>query len=572
MFQKAVVIRCETSSKLTWSRLFAGKTQDRSAVHGLRQQPTHTLDDREKIEEEIEEAAKEQGKRDVVTVPKSHTEARGQDQFYASSIGAIRGTRKFFFIKTQQLILVPDDKRAHADPPVIEPWNSDSDDVPVKARENIFVERDNGDPSKSRATTGPTPLTNAVKGKPVVNNDFYHEPFIFKESDRDVRDLVASTFTTRIRDYDMPDGIKVPTNLRTYDGTTDPGDHLTVIMGPIDGHKLLEPTWCIFFHITLYGAARFLYNNLTPESIDGFHQGMIQLNVVTSTLHVLVKFQTQASIAIIKGERFQGERFQPNVCNHISWKRGQLERADGTEDVERVVINDAHSYQTITIAANLTKTLKQKLCDLLHSNKDVFAWTPKDITGIPLELAEHKFNIHPRTFSVRQSISLTFTHELSWKANMKLNSKKCTFEVESGQYLGYMITNEGIQANLEKVQAIINMSTPRTLCEVQALNGCLNKKDFLWNAEAEAAFQELKSHLQSLPALMVKNIVDTPENSTSTWTLFTDVASSIEASGAWLILTDPNGQEITYALRFNFRASNNEADYKALVPGLELAI
>ncbi|GKD88882.1 hypothetical protein Tco_1364389 [Tanacetum coccineum] len=70
-----------------------------------------------------------------------------------------------------------------ADPPVIEPWNSDSDDVPVKARENIFVERDNGDPSKSRATTGPTPLTNTVKGRPAVNNDFYHEPFIFKESD-----------------------------------------------------------------------------------------------------------------------------------------------------------------------------------------------------------------------------------------------------------------------------------------------------------------------------------------------------------------------------------------------------
>ena len=33
------------------------------------------------------------------------------------------------------------------------------------------------------------------------------------------------------------------------------------------------------------------------------------------------------------------------------------------------------------------------------------------------------------------------------KANMKLNPKKCTFGVETGQFLGYMITNEGIQAN-----------------------------------------------------------------------------------------------------------------------------
>ncbi|GJW56775.1 reverse transcriptase domain-containing protein [Tanacetum coccineum] len=46
----------------------------------------------------------------------------------------------------------------------------------------------------------------------------------------------------------------------------------------------------------------------------------------------------------------------------------------------------------------------------------------------------------------------------------------------------------------------------------------------------------------------------------------------MEGSGAGLILTDLDGQEITYALRFNFRTSNNEADYEDLVAGLELAI
>ncbi|GKG59685.1 hypothetical protein Tco_0607313, partial [Tanacetum coccineum] len=51
---------------------------------------------------------------------------------------------------------------------------------------------------------------------------------------KDVRKLVASPFTTRIRDYNMPDGLKVPTNLKTYDGMSDPDDHLTVFMGTID--------------------------------------------------------------------------------------------------------------------------------------------------------------------------------------------------------------------------------------------------------------------------------------------------------------------------------------------------
>nr|GEX58873.1 reverse transcriptase domain-containing protein [Tanacetum cinerariifolium] len=57
------------------------------------------------------------------------------------------------------------------------------------------------------------------------------------------------------------------------------------------------------------------------------------------------------------------------------------------------------------------------------------------------------------------------------KANIKLKPKKCTLGVESGQFLGYVITNEGIQANPKKFQAIINMASPRTLCEVQALKG-----------------------------------------------------------------------------------------------------
>ncbi|GJW37626.1 reverse transcriptase domain-containing protein [Tanacetum coccineum] len=72
--------------------------------------------------------------------------------------------------------------------------------------------------------------------------------------------------------------------------------------------------------------------------------------------------------------------------------------------------------------------------------------------------------------------------------------------------------------------------------------------------------------------LQAENVINTPRKSTSTWTRFTNGAPSIKGSSVGLILTDPNGQEVTYALRFNFKAFNNEAEYKALVVGLELAI
>lgn len=56
------------------------------------------------------------------------------------------------------------------------------------------------------------------------------------------------------------------------------------------------------------------------------------------------------------------------------------------------------------------------------------------------------------------------------------------------------------------------------------------------------------------------------------WTLFVDGASGQEGAGAGLLLIDPQGTEIAYALRFDFPASNNEAEYEALIAGLNLAL
>ncbi|GKE82424.1 reverse transcriptase domain-containing protein, partial [Tanacetum coccineum] len=44
-----------------------------------------------------------------------------------------------------------------------------------------------------------------------------------------------------------------------------------------------------------------------------------------------------------------------------------------------------------------------------------------------------------------------------------------------------------------------------------------------------------------------------------------------DGSSAGLILTSPEGAEFTYALRFQFTASNNEAEYEALIAGLRIA-
>ncbi|GKF34705.1 reverse transcriptase domain-containing protein, partial [Tanacetum coccineum] len=48
-------------------------------------------------------------------------------------------------------------------------------------------------------------------------------------------------------------------------------------------------------------------------------------------------------------------------------------------------------------------------------------------------------------------------------------------------------------------------------------------------------------------------------------------SSCIDGSGVGLILTNPEGVEFTYAMRFTFEATNNKAEYEALIVGLRIA-
>jgi hypothetical protein len=108
--------------------------------------------------------------------------------------------------------------------------------------------------------------------------------------------------------------------------------------------------------------------------------------------------------------------------------------------------------------------------------------------------------------------------------SIKLNPKKCSFGVSTGQLLGYLISERGIEGNPEKIQAIINMQPPKMLRHVQQLTGrlaalsrfisklgekalpfyrLLRKTDnFTWTEEAQAAFDDLKRRLSTSPVLV----------------------------------------------------------------------
>ena len=109
------------------------------------------------------------------------------------------------------------------------------------------------------------------------------------------------------------------------------------------------------------------------------------------------------------------------------------------------------------------------------------------------------------------------------KYNMCLNSEKCTFKVDGGKFLGFMITHRGIETNLNKCIAILEMQSPTNVQEVQKLNGTLassskflpklaekekslyklikKTKPFLWDKTCEQAFLAFKKTIRFCESL-----------------------------------------------------------------------
>ncbi|KAK3009591.1 hypothetical protein RJ639_014727 [Escallonia herrerae] len=87
---------------------------------------------------------------------------------------------------------------------------------------------------------------------------------------------------------------------------------------------------------------------------------------------------------------------------------------------------------------------------------------------------------------------------------------------------------------------------------------------YVSKAQALADFIVECTLLEDPPQLVIFEVTDP-------WNLYVDDSSAIGSSGAIIILISPEGFTIEYALRFGFQASNNEAEYEALLAGIRLA-
>ncbi|KAM2295071.1 hypothetical protein ACFX1S_034916 [Malus domestica] len=152
---------------------------------------------------------------------------------------------------------------------------------------------------------------------------------------------------------------------------------------------------------------------------------------------------------------------------------------------------------------------------------------------------------------------------------MRLNPNKCAFDVGSGKFLGFMISQQSIEANLEKIKAILDMKEPVASKDIQSLTGKVaaltrfiskatdkcahffkalkgSKKYITWTDECAEAFKNLKDYMSKAPILSKPEVGDT-------LIIYLSVSASAAVLFSFEMMVMSNGLYTTLARPYKIR-------------------
>nr|KYP74292.1 Retrovirus-related Pol polyprotein from transposon 297 family [Cajanus cajan] len=192
---------------------------------------------------------------------------------------------------------------------------------------------------------------------------------------------------------------------------------------------------------------------------------------------------------------------------------------------------------------------------------------------------------------------------------LKLNPAKCSFGVQAGKFLGFLLTHRGIEANPDKCSAIINKEVQQLTGRMASLSRVLQGAEVCYQKIEKLALtivitaRKLRHYFQSYKMVIrtdypIRQVLQKPDLAgrmmkwsieLSEFAIRYEPRGAIKAqvlvdflvelippaeedsSGDRIVLEGPGGILLEQSLRFEFRASNNQAEYEALLAGIALA-
>ena len=87
----------------------------------------------------------------------------------------------------------------------------------------------------------------------------------------------------------------------------------------------------------------------------------------------------------------------------------------------------------------------------------------------------HKRNAKPTPSCAREEhvLHLQQVFHLLRRYDMKLNPSKCAFGVSADKFLGFMVSQRGIEVSPDQVKAVMETPPPKSKKELQRLTGKL---------------------------------------------------------------------------------------------------
>ncbi|KAJ8512769.1 hypothetical protein OPV22_003203 [Ensete ventricosum] len=116
-----------------------------------------------------------------------------------------------------------------------------------------------------------------------------------------------------------------------------------------------------------------------------------RLKAVVSTYHWLLKFPTRAGVGEVQSVAVVPQNPEDSARD-----------PHPTEQVLEVPLDPSHPDRLVKVGSKLTEGQQIQLVEFLRKNEDVFAWSPKDMSGVDPKIAQHHLNITPDTRPVKQ--------------------------------------------------------------------------------------------------------------------------------------------------------------------------